>query len=339
MPEGRQDHLGREIHLLTLAAVAHFRAVCGPYLRNSHARTLDFDAMLLRRLLNEPWGQKAKGEFGGRVGVWRIMKMFDTEDVKVTLFTPGRICELYPEVLHHAVDNGHELADHMWEHEVYDDPQVEDAHLTRTLEALSRIAGKPVTGTRSSHTPGLLRSKGVVYNSFTSADDLPFYELDAEGENPILQLPFHYALDDAMYFSFGWLDTGNQAQRIMDVDEVFEIWWDAFLQQYKAGGYVNFLLHPFVSGHAMRVAHLAWPDPGRGAKDGRDADPRTRARRRGDEATRRRGDEATRRSPSARGAPSTGSISTAARATPDRPLPTGVRRSCRWRAPSACSRA
>ncbi|GGG72800.1 polysaccharide deacetylase [Salipiger pallidus] len=215
--------------------------------------TLDFDAMLLRRLLNEPWGQKAKGEFGGRVGVWRIMEMFDEEEVKVTLFTPGRICELYPEVLKEVVKNGHELADHMWEHEVYPDPVIEDAHLTRTLAALSAVHGKPITGTRSSHTPGLLKSKGVVYNSFTSAHDMPFYELDAQGRNPILQLPFHYALDDAMYFSFGWLDTPNDAQRVMDVDEVFEIWWAAFLQQYKQGGYVNFLLHPFVSGHAMRV--------------------------------------------------------------------------------------
>ncbi|MGR3378143.1 polysaccharide deacetylase family protein [Salipiger abyssi] len=218
--------------------------------------TLDFDAMLLRRLLNEPWGQKAKGEFGGRVGVWRIMEMFDAEEVKVTLFTPGRICELYPEVLKDVVKNGHELADHMWEHEVYPDPEIEDAHLTRTLAALSAVQGKPVTGTRSSHTPGLLKSKGVVYNSFSSASDMPFYELDAQGANPILQLPFHYALDDAMYFSFGWLDTPNDAQRVMDVDEVFEIWWAAFLQQYRQGGYLNFLLHPFVSGHAMRVDML-----------------------------------------------------------------------------------
>ncbi len=215
--------------------------------------TLDYDAMLLRRLLNEPWGQKAKGEFGGRVGVWRIMEMFDAEDVKVTLFTPGRICELYPEALKDVVANGHELADHMWEHEVYADPVVEDAHLTRALAALSAVQGKAITGTRSSHTPALLKSKGLVYNSFTSASDMPFYELDSNGQNPILQLPFHYALDDAMYFSFGWLDTPNDAQRVMDVDEVFEIWWSAFLQQYKQGGYVNFLLHPFVSGHAMRV--------------------------------------------------------------------------------------
>ncbi|WAP67355.1 polysaccharide deacetylase family protein [Jiella pelagia] len=52
--------------------------------------TLDFDAMLLRRMLNEPWGQKAKGEFGGRVGIWRILAMFEANGVDVTLFTPGR---------------------------------------------------------------------------------------------------------------------------------------------------------------------------------------------------------------------------------------------------------
>ncbi|TYC78831.1 polysaccharide deacetylase family protein [Stappia sp. BW2] len=218
--------------------------------------TLDFDAMLLRRLLNEPWGQKAKGEFGGRVGIWRILDMFDSEAVKVTLFTPGRIRELYPEALKRAVDAGHELADHMWEHDVSADPAVEEAHLSRTLAALTEISGIPITGTRSSHSPALLRAKGVVYNSFSSASYMPFYELDEDGRNPMLQLPFHYALDDAMFFSFGWLDTPNAAQRVMDVDEVFEIWWEAFEQQYRQTGYLNFLLHPFVSGHAMRVDML-----------------------------------------------------------------------------------
>lgn len=218
--------------------------------------TLDFDAMLFRRLLNEPWGQKAKGEFGGRVGIWRILDMFDANDVKVTIFTPGRICELYPEALRRAVAAGHELADHMWEHDVPTDPSVEAAHLTRALAALRTFTGKPVIGTRSSHTPALLRANGVTYNSFSSAAYHPFWELDAQGENPMLQLPFHYAIDDAMYFSFGWLSTPSAAQRILDVDEVLEIWWAAFLQQYRQGGYLNLLLHPFVSGHALRVDML-----------------------------------------------------------------------------------
>ena len=37
--------------------------------------TADFDAMLLRRLMNEPPMQLAKGEFGGRVGIWRLIEL------------------------------------------------------------------------------------------------------------------------------------------------------------------------------------------------------------------------------------------------------------------------
>jgi len=173
--------------------------------------------------------------------------------VKATLFTPGRICELYPRALKRAVDAGHELADHMWEHQVPEDPRLEADHLGKAIAALSAVSKVPVTGTRSSHTPALLRKMGVVYNSFTSAQTMPFYQCDENGENELLQLPFHYALDDAMYFSFGWMGTPNQAQRLYDADTVLEIWWKAFEQQYRSGGYVNFLLHPFVSGHAARV--------------------------------------------------------------------------------------
>src|SRR5512138_3703330 len=61
--------------------------------------TADFDAMLLRRLNNEPPMQLAKGEFGGRVGIWRLLELFDAHGVKATIFTPGRICELYPQAL------------------------------------------------------------------------------------------------------------------------------------------------------------------------------------------------------------------------------------------------
>src|ERR1041385_7993972 len=73
--------------------------------------TLDFDSMLLRRLLNEPPMQLAKGEYGGRVGLWRMIELFDSHGVKATIFTPGRACELYPQALRAAVRSGHEIAD------------------------------------------------------------------------------------------------------------------------------------------------------------------------------------------------------------------------------------
>ena len=69
-------------------------------------------------------------------------------------------------------------------------------------------------------------------------------------------LPFHYAIDDAMFFSFAWLSSENAAQRITDPNRVLDLWWDAFDQQYRQGGYLNICLHPFVSGRAMRIEML-----------------------------------------------------------------------------------
>src|SRR5919198_6682717 len=98
--------------------------------------TADFDAMLLRRVLNEPPLQLAKGEFGGRVGIWRLIELFDSHGIKATIFTPGRACELYPQALRAAVKSGHEIADHMWEHRVPNEAVLEEDHLGKTAAAI-----------------------------------------------------------------------------------------------------------------------------------------------------------------------------------------------------------
>jgi peptidoglycan-N-acetylglucosamine deacetylase len=219
--------------------------------------TVDFDAMLLRRLLNEPPMQLAKGEFGGRVGIWRLLELFRSHDVKATIFTPGRICELYPQAMHAVARDGHEIADHMWEHRVPKEPALEQDHLLKTAAALEKIAGRRPVGTRSDHSRPLLKREGFLYTSHDSAAQLPYYVSDdGAGGATLLNLPFHYAIDDAMFFSFAWLGSGNAAQRITDPDRVFDMWWAAFRQQYDAGGYLNVVMHPFVSGRALRIAMM-----------------------------------------------------------------------------------
>ena len=218
--------------------------------------TADFDAMLLRRLMNEPPMQLAKGEFGGRVGIWRLIELFDHHGIKATIFTPGRICELYPKAVQAAARSGHEVADHMWEHRVPKEPELERDHLRKTIAALERLTGQRPVGTRSNHSLPLLRDEGFLYVSEGSADHLPYYVSDPSGAARLLNLPFHFAIDDAMFFSFAWMGSGNAAQRITDPDRVEEMWWNAFLHQHRHGGYLNICLHPFVSGRALRIAML-----------------------------------------------------------------------------------
>jgi len=218
--------------------------------------TCDFDAMLLRRLMNEPPMQLSKGEFGGRVGIWRLIELFQSHDIKATIFTPGRICELYPKSLVAAAAAGHEIADHMWEHQVPKDRELEHDHLKKSTLALEETVGKRPVGTRSWHSHALLKQEGFIYNSHGSAAHLPHYVRDANGENCLLNLPFHYAIDDAMFYSFAWLGSENSAQRITDPARVLELWWTAFQHQYERGGYLNICLHPFVSGRALRIKML-----------------------------------------------------------------------------------
>ncbi|MCB1549156.1 MAG: polysaccharide deacetylase family protein [Hyphomicrobiaceae bacterium] len=220
--------------------------------------TIDYDAMLRRRMANEPPMQLAKGEFGGRVGIWRLIDLFDRNKVKATFFTPGRICELYPQSLVKITKSGHEIADHMWEHRVPTEPDIEEAHLTRATAALTRIYGRRPVGTRSSHTAGLLRREGYIYRSHghASASHLPYYLVDQTGKNVLVELPWHYSIDDAMYYNFGWLESVNLAQKLSDPDRVLEMWWAGFRHQYLRGGYYNVVLHPFISGRALRIDML-----------------------------------------------------------------------------------
>jgi peptidoglycan/xylan/chitin deacetylase (PgdA/CDA1 family) len=212
--------------------------------------------MLLRRVLNEPPMQLAKGEFGGRVGIWRLIELFDSHAIKATIFTPGRICELYPQAVKAASKSGHEIADHMWEHQVPKEPELEREHLRRAKDAIEKLTGHRPVGTRSWHTRQLLLDEGYIYNSHDTPDHRPHYISEPDGSKSLLNLPFHYAIDDAMFFSFAWLNTENDAQRMMDPEHVEEIWWAAFLQQYQQGGYLNICMHPFVSGRALRISML-----------------------------------------------------------------------------------
>ena len=218
--------------------------------------TADFDAMLLRRLNNEPAEQLAKGEFGGRVGIWRLIELFDAHAMPATFFIPGRICELYPRAVKACSASGHEVADHMWEHQVPKDAALERDHLDKATRALTVLTGKRPVGTRSWHTAEALAEQGYLYRSHGSDAHGPTWSHDGSGNHRLVELPFHYAIDDAMFFSFAWYKSGTNEQRLSDPDRVMDMWWAAFEQQYRAGGYLNVCLHPFVSGRAMRIAML-----------------------------------------------------------------------------------
>ena len=197
-----------------------------------------------------------EAQFGAHDGLDQLLAVLRHFGITATFAVPAVIAELRGDRIRALLAEGHEIADHMWEHHVPKDPALERDHLLKTADALEAIAGRRPVGSRSEHTPALLKQEGFLYISHESADHRPYYLSDADGGATILNLPFHYAIDDAMFYSFAWLGSGNAAQRITDPDRVFDLWWAAFWQQYRAGGYLNIVVHPFVSGRALRIDML-----------------------------------------------------------------------------------
>lgn len=243
-----------ERHRSTIRQIDNFKYPKGVQLAVNF--TVDFDAMLLRRVYNEPVMWKTQGEFGGRVGIWRLLDFADKHGVKLTVFTPGRIAELYPESLKAIVKRGHELANHTWEHQIPKDSELELDHLRKTTMAFERLGKRPV-GTRSAHKLSFLRSEGYIYTSSEIPLEMPHYVVYNEGKNSMLNLPCPIPLlDDAAYFNYRWILSPPEGQRITDPSKVYEIWVKAFRQLYKRGLYMNICIHPFVSGRALRIAML-----------------------------------------------------------------------------------
>lgn len=219
--------------------------------------TVNFDAQLLRKLKNEPIMEITRGEFGGRVGIWRIMALFRKYNIRITIFTPGRICELYPNSLREAARQGHELENLTWDKTIPADIELEKEHIRKTTAALEKISGRKPVGTRSGHKLSLLKEEGYIYTTSTAVpDDMPGYISDDEGQTYMLCLPSHFVINDAMYFTYGWFGCGNAGNRLADPSKVYEIWLSAFRQFWKMGGYMNFILHDFDTGRSSRIAML-----------------------------------------------------------------------------------
>src|ERR1700722_4112280 len=51
----------------------------------------------------------AWGSYGGKVGVWRLIRLLNDHGLRGTFMVNGRCAELFPEAVCAIVENGHDL--------------------------------------------------------------------------------------------------------------------------------------------------------------------------------------------------------------------------------------
>lgn len=203
---------------------------------------------------------RSLGEFGPTVAMPRILAMLREFDIKATFYVPGWVAELNPEIVAQAAAEGHEIGHHGYLHEppASLSPEAEAEVLERGSAILKGITGLDVEGYRSpawelsQHSLRLLKERGFVYDSSLMGDDLPYW-VDA-GDGSLVEIPVHWSLDDAPYWSFNPAVDNRMLQASPGM--VFDAWSAAFDELYDRGRAFVLTCHPWVIGRAGRLAML-----------------------------------------------------------------------------------
>lgn len=197
----------------------------GPMASNLREGTLDLQAI--------SWAH-----YGGRTGIWRLMRLFDAFEIKATICANAASIERYPEAAKELVQRGHEIAGHSYTQDMfmpYFKVDEEQALIRRCTRIIESITGQHPVGwasprmTPTQHTARLLAEDGFLWHGDYHDSDLP-YVADL-GPRQLVALP-HSEFTD------------NRVLRGSPRD-FFDVYKDTFdfLYQVEPGSLLNLTVH------------------------------------------------------------------------------------------------
>ena len=154
-------------------------------------------------------------EYGSRVGLWRLLRLFAERGVPISVFAVAMALERHPVAARTIVEAGHEIVSHGWRWVDYQfvDEAVEREHIRLAVAALTRLTGaRPLgwyTGRLSPNTRRLVVEEGgFLYDADAYNDDLPYW-VQAAGR-PHLVVPYTLDNNDMKFGGYQGFSTGDQ---------------------------------------------------------------------------------------------------------------------------------
>jgi len=195
-------------------------------------------------------------EYGSRVGVWRLKKLFDRYGIPVTVFAVGMAVERYPDPVRALFASGHEICSHGYRWIDYQDvsENTEREHMQRAIRIIEETIGeRPLgwyTGRTSPNTRALVVEEGgFLYDSDDYSDELPFW--DRRHGIPQLVIPYTLDVNDMRFATAQGFNSGKQFLQYLK---------DTFDVLYSEGAdtprMMSVGLHCRISGRPGRFAAL-----------------------------------------------------------------------------------
>ncbi len=203
-------------------------------------------------VLNYAWR-----DFGVRVGIWRMMEIFEKHGVKGTVALNAEVCEHYPRIIQACNELGWEWMGHGLTNSVLHNEQNADEERALIANIVGMIKGS--TGsqpkgwlgpalTESHNTPDILAENGIEYLCDWCNDEQP-YAMNVKSGS-MISVPYSIEINDIPAF----LDHG------MSPDQFYQMIIDQFDGLYEdgavSGRVMAICLHPFLIGHPFRAKYL-----------------------------------------------------------------------------------
>ena len=198
-------------------------------------------------------------EYGQRVGIWRLMDIFDRASVPASCTMNAKMGLERRAVIDAANERGWELVAHNYVQtdlltNYFDDPDGERKIILDTLRVFEEVVGRPARGWLSSSlrcnasTVETIAAEGLIYTADFMNDDQPY--LMQTGSGPIVSVPYSNEINDFTFY----------LRRGMTNDQAFGVLKEQFDELYREGGesgrLMNVGIHPHVWGQPFRVRAL-----------------------------------------------------------------------------------
>jgi peptidoglycan/xylan/chitin deacetylase (PgdA/CDA1 family) len=213
-----------------------------------------FTAELVPDPLNHGWR-----EYGPRVGVFRLMELFDRHEFPVTALLNSDVCDEHPAIVEEGAKRGWSWVGHgannsSWV--VGMDRDQELAYVDQVTEKIERATGTRPRGwlgpalTESGHANEVLAELGYTYTLNWGIDDEPV-PLKVAGEGEFIAVPYSTELNDLPAFSLHGQGAPEFAEAVIDqFDQLLE-------EGAERPRVMGFGVHPFLTGQPFRARRFA----------------------------------------------------------------------------------
>ena len=205
-------------------------------------------------------------QYGAKRGVDRLLQLFDELKIATSWFVPGSVALEHRALLRRIHEAGHEIGNASFDCEDFERlslAQQRDSLLAAQAAqaALTEVTGAAPVGFRApfgNWAPGFtqhLREAEIEWSSSWRGDDRPYFHPAAgAAQQPLVEVPLHYELEDEPYFAFNLYPPVPVGQsRIASYREVLANWQQDFAGFHRFGLCMLLRIHPEILGTAGRI--------------------------------------------------------------------------------------